>query len=426
MQPRQVIAVILGGGAGSRLYPLTATRSKPAVPIAGKYRLVDIPISNCINSSINRMFVLTQYNSASLNKHIKNTYQFSGFSTGFVDILAAEQTPDSPGWFQGTADAVRQSLKHFRRNDFEYVLILSGDQLYQMDFAEMIDKHTESKADITIATIPVGDREAPEFGILKSDEKNTITSFIEKPAKELLPEWVSETGDDMKTQGRNYLASMGIYIFNRKLLFDLLEEEKKDATDFGKEIIPDAISKYKVQSYQYDGYWTDIGNIYSFFEANLALTLDIPPFNLFDKGKLVFSRARMLPPAKIGGTYLDRTIIAEGSIIMAKSISNSVIGIRSRIGAGTVMTSCYMMGSDFYETIEEISQNNERGIPKAGVGDNCVLTNVIMDKDCRVGDNVTINGGPHLQDSDHSLYTVKDGIVVLKKGAIIPDGFSIG
>ncbi len=425
MQPKQVIAVILGGGAGSRLYPLTATRSKPAVPIAGKYRLVDIPISNCINSSINRMFVLTQYNSASLNKHIKNTYQFSGFSTGFVDILAAEQTPDSPGWFQGTADAVRQSLKHFRRNDFEYVLILSGDQLYQMDFAEMIDKHAESKADITIATIPVGDREAPEFGILKSNAENTITSFVEKPAKELLPDWLSDTGEEMQAQGRKYLASMGIYIFNRKLLFDLLEVEKKDATDFGKEIIPDAISKYKVQSYQYEGYWTDIGNIYSFFEANLSLTLDIPPFNLFDKGKLVFSRARMLPPAKISGTYLDKTIIAEGSIIMAKSISNSVIGIRSRIGAGTVLTSCYMMGCDFYETIEEIAHNHERGIPKAGIGDNCVLNHVIMDKDCRVGDNVTINGGPHLPDSDHSLYTVKDGIVVLKKGAIVPDGFSI-
>src|SRR6187399_1374793 len=233
---KEILSVILGGGAGSRLYPLTASRSKPAVPIAGKYRLVDIPISNCINSNINRMFVLTQYNSASLNKHIKNTYQFSGFSSGFVDILAAEQTPDSLGWFQGTADAVRQSLKHIRNNDFEYLLILSGDQLYQMDFRELLEKHIEKGADITIATIPVADREAPEFGILKSNADNYITSFIEKPAKELLPQWVSETGSDMKILGRNYLASMGIYIFNRQLLFDMLLEEKKDATDFGKEI----------------------------------------------------------------------------------------------------------------------------------------------------------------------------------------------
>ena len=234
MTSKQVVAVILGGGAGSRLYPLTATRSKPAVPIAGKYRLVDIPISNCINSNINRMFVLTQYNSASLNKHIKNTYQFSGFSSGFVDILAAEQTPDSLGWFQGTADAVRQSLKHIEKNDFEYVLILSGDQLYQMDFAEMIDNHQNAGADITIATIPVSEREATEFGILKANETHHITSFIEKPSAELLPGWVSDTGADMQVMQRNYLASMGIYIFSKKVLFDLLETEKKDATDFGK------------------------------------------------------------------------------------------------------------------------------------------------------------------------------------------------
>jgi glucose-1-phosphate adenylyltransferase len=425
MNSKQIVSVILGGGAGSRLYPLTATRSKPAVPIAGKYRLVDIPISNCINSGINRMFVLTQYNSASLNKHIKNTYQFSGFSTGFVDILAAEQTPDSPGWFQGTADAVRQSLKHIQNNDFDYVLILSGDQLYQMDFAEMIDKHTASGAEITIATIPVGEREAPEFGILKSDAEHTITSFIEKPAKDLLPEWVSDTGSDMQAQGRIYLASMGIYIFNRKLLFSLLNDEKRDATDFGKEIIPDAISKYKVLSYQYDGYWTDIGNIYSFFEANLALTLDIPPFNLFDNTKMVYSRARMLPPAKISGTQLKQTIIAEGSIINAKFISNAVIGIRSRIGEGSELTSCYIMGNDFYETIDEIAYDYGKGIPKVGIGDNCKLNHVIVDKDCRIGNNVVINGGSHLTDSDHSLYAIKDGIVVVKKGAVIPDGFEI-
>ncbi len=425
MDTKSVVAVILGGGAGSRLYPLTSTRSKPAVPIAGKYRLVDIPISNCINSSINRMFVLTQYNSASLNKHIKNTYQFSAFSKGFVDILAAEQTPDSLGWFQGTADAVRQSLKHIGNNDFDYVLILSGDQLYQMDFAKMIDNHATQGADITIATIPVGEREAPEFGILKSNEESLITSFIEKPKKELLPEWVSDTGDDMQRQGRNYLASMGIYIFNRKLLFDLLEVDKKDATDFGKEIIPTSIGKSKVISYQYDGYWTDIGNIYSFFEANLALTLEIPLFNLFDNKNVVYSRARMLPPAKISGTTLEQTLIAEGCIIHASRIENSVIGIRSRIGGGSTIVSCYMMGSDFYETLEEIAHNTNRSIPKLGIGDRCYIKNVIIDKNCRIGNDVRINGGSHLPDSDHALYTVKDGIVVLKKGAIMPDGFVI-
>lgn len=425
MSSKKVVAVILGGGAGSRLYPLTATRSKPAVPIAGKYRLVDIPISNCINSDISRMFVLTQYNSASLNKHIKNTYQFSGFSSGFVDILAAEQTPDSPGWFQGTADAVRQSLKHIRPFEFEYVLILSGDQLYQMDFSLMIGEHENSGADISIATIPVGEREAPEFGLLKVNSSNAITSFIEKPDKSLLPEWESPTGDEMVAQGRLYLASMGIYIFNRKVLFDLLQQEKRDATDFGKEIIPDSINQYKVISYQYDGYWTDIGNIYSFFEANLALTLDIPPFNLFDNKKMVYSRARMLPPAKISGTTIEQTIIAEGSIIHANKIVNSVIGIRSRIGNGSNIVSCYIIGNDFYETIEEIEHNYQKGIPKLGIGERCNLTNVIVDKDCRIGNDVNIVGGSHLPDADHSLFTIKDGIVVVKKGAVILDGFEL-
>jgi glucose-1-phosphate adenylyltransferase len=425
MNTQSVVSVILGGGAGSRLYPLTATRSKPAVPIAGKYRLVDIPISNCINSGINRMFVLTQFNSASLNKHIKNTYQFSAFSKGFVDILAAEQTPDNPGWFQGTADAVRQSLKHIRNNDFEYVLILSGDQLYQMDFAQMIDDHTAKGADITIATIPVADREAPEFGILKSNEEQLITSFIEKPKKELLPEWTSDTGAEMQAQGRNYLASMGIYIFNRQVIFDLLEVDKKDTTDFGKEIIPYSIDKYKVVSYQYGGYWTDIGNIYSFFEANLALTMELPLFNLFDNRNVVYSRARMLPPAKISGTTLERTLIAEGTIINASRIENSVVGIRSFIGQGSTMVSCYMMGSDYFETLEEIMHNLSKGIPKLGIGERCYMRNVIIDKNCRIGNDVRINGGSHLADADHSLYTVKDGIVVLKKGAVLPDGFVI-
>jgi glucose-1-phosphate adenylyltransferase len=421
---REVLSVILGGGAGTRLYPLTASRSKPAVPIAGKYRLVDIPISNCLNNGIGRMFVLTQFNSASLNRHIKNTYHFSAFSKAFVDILAAEQTPDNPTWFQGTADAVRQGLRHIEPFESDYILILSGDQLYQMDFAEMLDNHKQLGADISIATIPVGDREAPEFGILKSKE-GLVTSFIEKPKKELLPEWVSETSDEMKKQGRHYLASMGIYIFNRKLLFDLLQNDFAEATDFGKEIIPQSINKLKVASYQYTGYWTDIGNIYSFFEANLNLTEDIPAFNLFDDERTIYTRSRMLPPAKISGTTLEKTMIAEGSIINASRVEHSVIGIRSRIGHGTTLVSTYMMGNDQYETLTEIAEAKSKGLPMLGIGERCYIRNAIIDKNVRIGNDVRINGGNHLQNQDHALYTVKDGIVVLKKGAVIPDGFVI-
>ena len=294
-----------------------------------------------------------------------------------------------------------------------------------MDFGEMLQNHIDKEADITIATIPVGEREAPEFGILKADSDQFITSFIEKPTKELLPEWISDTGVEMKLMGRNYLASMGIYIFSRKLLFDLLLVDKKEATDFGKEIMPSSIEKHKVVSFQYDGYWTDIGNIYSFYEANLALTMEIPPFNLFDNNQIIYSRARMLPPMKITGTYVESSILAEGSIIHASKIINSVIGIRTRIGTGTEIISSYLMGSDYYETILEMAHSLERGIPKIGIGERCKIKNAIVDKDCRIGNDVSIIGGTHLPDSDHSLYTVKDGIVVLKKGAIISDGFVI-
>jgi glucose-1-phosphate adenylyltransferase len=347
------------------------------------------------------------------------------FSNAFVDILAAEQTPDNSGWYQGTADAVRQCIRHVQQHEADYVLILSGDQLYQMDFQQMIEDHVAGGADISIATIPVAEREAPEFGILKADDKSCITSFIEKPKKEILGEWVSDTGDEMRRMGRIYLASMGIYIFNKQLLIDLLQEEYKDATDFGKEIMPKSIEKYKVVSYQYDGYWTDIGNIYSFFEANLALTQEIPDFNLFDNTKPVYTRARMLPPAKISGTTLEKTIIAEGSIILASRIENSVIGIRTRIGHGTTIVSCYLMGGDYFETLDEMNHATARGIPKIGIGERCYIKNTIIDKNCRIGNDVRINGGHHLPNTDHSLYTVKDGIVVIKKGAIIPDGFVI-
>ncbi len=422
---QEILAVILGGGAGTRLYPLTASRSKPAVPIAGKYRLVDIPISNCINCGISRMFVLTQFNSASLNRHIKNTYHFSAFSSAFVDILAAEQTPDNPTWYQGTADAVRQCLRHIGPFESEYVLILSGDQLYQMDFNEMLDVHKKMNADISIATIPVNARDASDFGIMKKNDEGYITSFTEKPKRDMLDDWESDTGEEMKKKGKVYLASMGIYIFTRKMLFDLLQSEYKEGTDFGKEIIPQSIQKFKVASYQYDGYWTDIGNIYSFFEANLSLTADIPDFNLFDNSRAIYTRARMLPPAKISGTTLEKTLITEGCIINASRIENSVVGIRSRIGHGTTVVSCFVMGNDYYETLEDIENTKRSGIPLLGIGARCYVKNAIIDKNCRIGDDVRINGGTHLENSDHSLYTIKDGVVVLKKGAVIPNGYVI-
>ena len=422
---KSVVAVILGGGAGSRLHPLTASRSKPAVPIAGKYRLVDIPISNCINSSINRMFVLTQFNSASLNRHIKNTYMFSAFSSGFVDILAAEQTPDNPGWFQGTADAVRQSLRHLQTYDFEYVLILSGDQLYQMDFEGMIQHHKEKNADISIAAIPVAAREASEFGLLKVNDNSIITSFIEKPAVELLPNWISDTGEDMKKDGRIYVASMGIYIFNRKLLFELLENKMKDATDFGKQILPQAINDYTVASYQYEGYWTDIGNIYSFYEANLSLTDDIPPFNLFDNTNTVYTRARMLPPSKYTNTVFQKSIVAEGTIIHTSKIRGSVIGIRSRIGKDTEIIDSYLMGNDYYETLEQLQENLEKKIPVIGIGERCHIDHAIIDKNCRIGNDVKIIGGNGIGNREHEWYTIKDEIVVVKKNSILPDGYVI-
>ncbi len=418
-----VLAIILGGGAGTRLAPLTRTRSKPAVPIAGKYRLVDIPISNCINSSIYKMFVLTQYNSASLNRHIKNTYHFSSFSKAFVDILAAEQTPENTKWFQGTADAVRQCMQHFYKHDYQYALILSGDQLYQMDFNLMLEQHIEKGADISIATLPVNDKDAPGFGILKTDENSFITSFIEKPAPELLPEWASEVSDEMKAQGRHYLASMGIYIFNRNMLEAVMD--KKDTTDFGKEIIPQSIHDHKVLSYQFEGYWTDIGNIDSFFEANLGLTDEMPQFNLFDESRLIYSRARMLPPTKIEGTRFNRSVVTEGCIIHADFIEYSVIGIRSRIGSGTIIRNSYLMGCDYYQDITTLKETaSHHGIPM-GVGENCYLNNVIVDKNCCIGNDVRIDGGKHLENTETDTYVVKEGIVVLKNRVVIPHGFTL-
>ncbi len=419
----KVVSIVLGGGRGTRLYPLTDQRSKPAVPIAGKYRLVDIPISNCLNSGYNKIFVLTQFNSASLNKHIKNSYNFSIFSKGFVDILAAEQTSEGDSWFEGTADAVRRTQKNLINVDYEYVLILSGDQLYQMDYSAMVDFHVKNGGEITIATIPVSAKEATGFGILKSNEDNEVVSFIEKPSKDLLLEWTSEVPEDLQKQGRNYLASMGIYVFTKGVMRRLLAENK--GMDFGKEIIPDAINNCKVLSYQFDDYWTDIGTISSFFEANIGLTEDIPAFNLF--GETVYTRARMLPPSKVSGTTLNNTIIADGCILLAEKIQQSVIGIRSRIGSGSVIKKVYMMGTDYYEELNEVVElTNTQQPPPIGVGERCYIENAILDKNCRIGNDVRIKGGTHLPDGDFPEYTICDGIVVVKKNAVIHHGQTIG
>ncbi|MCV9926790.1 glucose-1-phosphate adenylyltransferase [Flavobacterium sp. LS1R49] len=418
-----IVAIILGGGQGSRLYPLTETRSKPAVPIGGKYRLVDIPISNCINSDIYKMFVLTQFNSASLNAHIKNTYNFSVFSNAFVDILAAEQTPDNPTWFQGTADAVRQCMPYFLNHNFEYALILSGDQLYQMDFNDMIKAHIKRGADISIATLPVNAKDAPEFGILKTNSENWIESFIEKPEASLLPDWESEVSDHMKEQGKHYLASMGIYIFNRKLLVELMSNT--ETKDFGKEIIPQAVGNKKILSYQYEGYWTDIGNIDSFFEANIGLTKDLPEFNLFDNDNKIFTRPRLLPPSKFYKTLIEKSLISEGCIINAKEILCSVIGIRSRIGEGTIIQHCYVMGNDLYQSIEDMEEDDQNNRKHIGIGERCYIKNALVDKNCRIGNDVHINGGKHLDNFSNELYAIKEGIIVIKKGAVIPDNFRI-
>lgn len=420
----KIISLILGGGAGSRLKPLTTHRSKPAVPIGGKYRLIDIPISNCLNSGIKRMFVLTQYNSASLNQHIKNTYNFDYFGHGFVDILAAELTPDSDSWFQGTADAVRQCMHHLRNHDHDYVMILSGDQLYQMDLKAFAEHHVAQKADLTIATIPVNDKDATGFGILKQDEHGMIARFIEKPDATLLPNWTSPVDEKYQKQGKNWLASMGIYIFSRDFLNKLFEENP-ESTDFGKEIIPYAINKkYKVASYSYGGYWEDIGTIRSFFEANIALTDTVPAFNLFDNNKIIYTRPRMLAPSKIFGTFFNQAIVAEGCIIHAKAIDRSVVGLRSRIGTNTEISNAIIMGNDFYETITELKALKSK--PPMGIGENCYIRNAILDKDCRIGNGVRIHGGGAIEDVDKDTYVIRDGIIVVKKGAIIPDGMVIG
>lgn len=419
----RVICLILGGGVGTRLYPLTAERSKPAVPMAGKYRLIDIPISNCLNSGIMRMYVLTQFNSASLNRHIKHSYHFDLFSKGFVDILAAEQTFVSKEWFQGTADAVRQSLPRLSIHDFDYVMVLSGDQLYQMDFTGFLKSHVENNAEVSIATIPVVATDATAFGIMKVGGDGMIQNFIEKPTEDILPEWASEVGKEYADQGRVFLASMGIYLFNKALLIKLLDDNPEEH-DFGKGIIPRCIKEGKhVVSHLYDGYWTDIGTIRSFFNANLALADPLPDFNLFDNDRPVYTRARMLSPSKIFGTVCERALIADGCIIHAKDITRAVIGIRSRIGNGSVLKNVYLMGQDYYQNISEILSRDK--IPM-GVGENCHIENAIVDRNVCIGNNVTIKGHQDLQETENEIYCVKEGVVVVRKGVVIPEGTHIG
>lgn len=426
----KTISLILGGGAGSRLYPLTHQRSKPAVPIGGKYRLIDIPISNCLNSGLYRMFVLTQYNSASLNAHVKNTYHFDIFSRGFVDILAAEQTPTSDQWYQGTADAVRQSMHHLANHEHDYILILSGDQLYQMNFKEVAKFHIEQGADVTIATTPVVAEDAPGFGIMKVNKDNWIESFTEKPPLDKLEGWESAVSDEYARAGKYYLASMGIYMFNRDFLRKLFDDNP-GFTDFGKEIIPAAINGgFKVASFDYDGYWTDIGTIRSFFEANIALAKHVPEFNLYDADYPIYTHPRLLAPSKVFGTRFKQSVLSEGCIVNAKEIDHSIIGIRSRIGSGTTITQSIVMGADYYERIETIDA--KKAAPNdapIGIGNNCHIEYAIVDKDVRIGDNVVIKGSAdpdELEDTETDTYVIRDGIIVLKKKTYIPDGTRIG
>ncbi|MEM7103610.1 MAG: glucose-1-phosphate adenylyltransferase [Bacteroidota bacterium] len=419
-----MVSLILGGGAGTRLYPLTQLRSKPAVPIGGKYRLIDIPISNCLNSGVKRMFVLTQFNSASLNRHIKNTFHFDSFGYGFVDILAAEQTRSSLEWYQGTADAVRQSVPHLKNHDFDYILVLSGDQLYQMDFEKLLDYHIEQAADLTLATIPVNAHDATGFGIMKVNKDGMIDSFVEKPSLDELDKWESPVAPEHSKAGKKYLASMGIYIFSRTALGNLFEQNEK-AMDFGKEIIPSAINgDYTVASYAYQGYWTDIGTIRSFFEANLAFTDNVPEFNFFDGDNTVYTRARMLPPSKVFGTKFNKSVLAEGCIVHAKKVERTIVGIRSRIGKKSELKNVIMFGADFYQTIEEMEDSAP--VPPIGVGKNCYIEDAILDKNCKIGDNVTIRGSVSLPDSEEEAYCIVNGIVVVKKHGVIPDGTVIG
>jgi len=418
---RNTLSIILGGGQGTRLFPLTRDRAKPAVPLAGKYRLVDIPISNCINSGLHRIYLLTQFNSASLHRHISQSYKFDHFNGGFVELLAAEQTFSNTSWYQGTADAVRKNLMHFMNNNFEYALILSGDQLYQMDFRGILQAHVESAADLTIATIPVPAREASALGILQINTENRITRFVEKPKDPAVLESLkldrsAYPGLEITRDEDLYLASMGIYVFNREVLFELLNNNH---TDFGKHIIPGAIENRRVFSHVFQGYWEDIGTIRAFFEANLDLANDLPNFNFFSPP--VFTRPRYLPASKINSAAIDHAVIGDGCIINQAQLNHVLVGIRAVLETGCSLKRVVMMGADFFDTAEKRSLPENRGIP-LGVGRGTRIENAIIDKNARIGEGCILSPEGKPADFDHPLYFIRDGILVIPKGAVIPDG----
>ena len=421
-EPR-VLAIILGGGKGTRLYPLTKERSKPAVPFGGKYRIVDIPISNCINSGYKKIYLLTQFNSASLHLHIINSYNFDRFSRGFVEILAAEQTLEHSGWYEGTADAVRKNFGHFKVQRPTHYIILSGDQLYRMDLKKFMDQHLKSGANITIAAKAVNRSDASSFGIMQVDESNTITAFMEKPAKDMnIDDWkIPEAARDPDLPSNlEYLASMGIYIFDADTMEEMLNN---DYNDFGKEIIPMAIKSKKVSSYIFNGYWEDIGTIRSFYEATLDLTNPIPHFNFYDEDKPIYTHMRNLPPSKINHAEMVSTLASEGCVITNSRIQHSVIGVRSVINEGCDLEGVIMMGADFYETEAAKKDNKAKGVPNLGIGKNCKINKAIIDKNAHIGENCCINvSGRKYEDGDHGLFYSADGIIVIRKGAVIPNG----
>jgi glucose-1-phosphate adenylyltransferase len=426
----KVISLILGGGRGTRLFPLTKSRSKPAVPIAGKYRLIDIPISNCIHSGLNRIFVLTQFNSVSLHRHIANTYTFDPFGGGFVEILAAQQTMQHETWYQGTADAVRRNVPYFTEANFDLVLILSGDQLYRMDFQDMIRSHIENKAAVSIAALPVAEAEARSCGIMRIESSGRVIDFEEKPrTPELLdrvrtdPDWMARFGIEAK--GRPYLASMGIYLFNRSTLVDLLASG--NATDFGKEIFPQAIAAHRVQAHLFDGYWEDIGTVGAFHKANIDLTLDNPPFDFTFGDSPIYTRPRYLPCSRISGATVNDSLISDGCVIGKNSlIENSVIGVRAQIAENTVIRNSYIMGADSYESPKQIAANVRSNRPDIGIGAGSVIENAIVDKNARIGKNVRIlNEAGTVDSEDSPLYVIRDKIVVIPKFTILPDGLVI-
>lgn len=425
---KRVLAIILGGGAGTRLYPLTKLRAKPAVPLAGKYRLIDIPVSNCINSEIFKIYVLTQFNSASLNRHIARAYNFSGFTEGFVEVLAAQQTPENPNWFQGTADAVRQYLWLLDEWDVDEFLILSGDHLYRMDYREFVQRHRDTNADITLSVVPIDEKRASDFGLMKIDASGRVVDFSEKPKGEALTKMrvdtttLGLTAD--KAQEKPYIASTGIYVFKKEVLINLLQKSL-DQTDFGKEIIPSASSDYNVQAYLFDHYWEDIGTIEAFYEANLALTQQpTPPFSFYDEKAPIYTRSRYLPPTKLLDSHITESMIGEGCILKQCRVHHSVLGVRSRIEAGCVVEDSLIMGSDFYEPFAERKSNCENGHISLGIGADTTIRRAIVDKNARIGCNVQIINKDRIEEAereDQGFY-IRNGIVVVLKNATIPDG----